>query len=48
MQVKGQVFDTSGVAKLENALVMAVRLKDSLLLDFTRTDVDGHFSIGNF
>ena len=25
MQVKGQVFDTSGVVKLENALVMAVR-----------------------
>ena len=33
MEVKGQVFDTSGVLSLEKALVMAVRLKDSLLLD---------------
>ena len=48
MEVKGQVFDTSGVVSLEKALVMAVRLKDSLLLDFTRTDVNGKFSIGHF
>lgn len=48
MEVKGQVFDTSGVVSLEKTLVMAVRLKDSLLLDFTRTDVDGKFSIGHF
>lgn len=48
MKVKGQVFDTSGVVKLEKALVMAVRLKDSLLLDFTRTDSEGRFEIGGF
>ena len=48
MKVKGQVFDTSGVQTLENALVMAVRLRDSVLLDFTRTNVDGNFELSGF
>lgn len=48
MEVKGTVYDTTGSKPLENAVVIAVRLTDSLLLDFAHTDKEGKFKIGNF
>ena len=45
MVVKGIVYDTSGVNVLPNAIVMAVRFKDSLLLSFDHTDKEGSFSL---
>jgi hypothetical protein len=44
MQISGTVYDTSGTVPLKNALAMTVRISDSLLLDYTRTDAQGHFS----
>lgn len=48
MSVKGTVYDTTGQIPLKNALAMAVRVRDSLLLDFKRTDANGKFEIGGF
>lgn len=48
MRVTGQVFDTTGATPLENVAVVAIRLKDSLLLKFTRTDKDGMFELKGF
>ena len=48
MTVKGTVYDTTGQLPLKNAMVMAVRMKDSLLLGFTRTGVDGKFILNGF
>ena len=48
MSVKGTVYDTTGQVPLKNAMVMAVRMKDSLLLGFTRTGVDGTFTLNGF
>lgn len=48
MNVKGYVLDTSGVTPLKNAVVMAVRLKDSVLLNFTRTNQEGFFELKGF
>jgi hypothetical protein len=48
MNVKGYVLDTSGVTPLKNAVVMAVRLKDSVLLNFTRTNQEGFFELNGF
>lgn len=48
MSVKGTVYDSTGTIKLKNAMVMAVRVSDSILLDHVRTDADGKFEIGGF
>lgn len=48
MSVKGTVYDSTGTIKLKNAMVMAVRVCDSILLDHVRTDADGKFEIGGF
>ena len=48
MSVKGTVYDTTGTKPLYNALAMAVRVRDSVLLDFTRTDKNGKFEITGF
>ena len=48
MKVAGTVYDTTGTKPVMNAMVMAVRIKDSLLLDFTRTDINGDFIIDGF
>lgn len=47
MKISGSVYDTAGVKPLENALVMAVRVRDSLLLKFVRTEKDGSFELNN-
>ncbi|MBM3418920.1 MAG: hypothetical protein FJY17_08400, partial [Bacteroidetes bacterium] len=48
MRVKGVVFDTSGIKPLPNTGVMAVRIKDSVLLKHTRTNIKGEFSLTGF
>jgi hypothetical protein len=48
MKITGTIFDTSGTQKLKEVVVMAVRMKDSLLLKNTRTNSDGDFELTNF
>ncbi len=48
MKISGTVYDTSGVKPLVKASVMAVRMKDSLLLGHTRTGIDGNFTLKGF
>ena len=45
--VKGNVVDTVNKLPLADAVVMAVRLSDSVLLDFKRTDLKGEFFFSN-
>jgi hypothetical protein len=48
MKISGTVYDTTGVKPLNQALIMAVRVKDSLLLGFTRSDKNGSFNLTGF
>ncbi|MBU2019139.1 MAG: outer membrane beta-barrel protein [Bacteroidetes bacterium] len=48
MRVRGTVYDTTGSKPLKNAVATAVRIKDSLLLGFTRTDAKGNFDLNSF
>ena len=45
MKISGTVYDTSGTKPLPDAIAMAVRLKDSVLLDYTLTNNEGKFSL---
>ncbi|MDG2440610.1 MAG: carboxypeptidase-like regulatory domain-containing protein, partial [Crocinitomicaceae bacterium] len=45
MKVTGTVFDTNGTQPLYNAVAMAIRIKDSMLLGFARTNASGKFDI---
>ena len=45
MKITGTVYDTTGTMPLETVSVIAVRLKDSLLLGYTRTNKDGYFEL---
>lgn len=47
MRISGTVVDSNGVSPLPNSLATAVRVKDSLLLGFQRTDKDGRFEMNN-
>ena len=48
MKISGTVYDTTGIKPLVKASVMAVRMKDSLLLGHTRTGIDGNFTLKGF
>lgn len=48
MKIDGTVYDTSGVTPLPNALIMATRINDSLLIGFTRSDSQGNFVLTGF
>lgn len=48
MSIEGTVYDTTGVNPLPNAIAMAVRIKDSLLLGYSRTDKEGKFLLTGF
>jgi hypothetical protein len=48
MKVTGTVLDSNGTAPLHQAMIMAVRVKDSVLLGFTRTGKDGKFILSGF
>lgn len=45
MKITGTVVDTNGTTPIKNAVAMAVRMRDSLLLGFTRTDENGFFEL---
>ena len=45
LKVSGNVQDTTTKESLPNAVVMAVKLMDSTLIDFTRTDASGYFKL---
>lgn len=48
MKLSGIIYDTSNVVPLKNVSVMALRLKDSVLLGFTRTNQLGNFVLTGF
>ncbi|NRA12968.1 MAG: outer membrane beta-barrel protein [Crocinitomicaceae bacterium] len=48
MHVSGTVYDSTGTRPLKNALAMAIRISDSQLLGFTRTDASGKFEMNDF
>ena len=48
MKISGSVIDTTGTQPLSKSMVMAVRVKDSLLLGFTRTNDKGLFQLTGF
>jgi hypothetical protein len=45
MSIHGTARDTSDAVPLSNAVVIAVRLNDSLLVSFTRSDAKGNFRL---
>jgi len=45
LNISGNVQDTSGNGPLANTIVMAIKLMDSTLVGFTRTDENGHFKL---
>ncbi|MBM78737.1 MAG: hypothetical protein CL846_09665 [Crocinitomicaceae bacterium] len=45
MTIKGNIIESSNNIPKENAVIMLVRLSDSVLIDFTRTNKTGEFSI---
>src|SRR5687767_8193411 len=45
MHIHGTVQDTSDNQPLQHAVAMAVRLNDSLLTAFTRSNANGNFSL---
>lgn len=47
MQIEGTVIDTTANKPMPNALAMLVRIKDSVLIDFKRTDQTGMFGFYN-
>lgn len=47
MKIEGTVYDTTGTKPLKNAVAVAVRVSDSLMLGFARTDENGKFVLNN-
>ncbi len=47
MNIQGTVYDSSGVNPLKNAVIMAVRIKDSIMLDFSHSNSSGKFTLLN-
>lgn len=47
MTISGNVLDTMAKTPLPYSVAMAVRLKDSILVAFTRADAKGHFELSN-
>jgi hypothetical protein len=45
MNISGTVIDTVSGIPVQNALATAVRIKDSILVSFTRTDANGRFQL---
>lgn len=47
MVISGTVLDTTAKVPLQNALATAVRIKDSVLIAYARTDQNGRFELKN-
>lgn len=48
MHIVGTVHDSTGTKPLPNATIMAVRMKDSLLIGFSHSDRSGNFTLKDF
>ncbi len=48
MNIQGTVYDSTGTNPLNNAVVIAVRIKDSVLIKFSHSDIEGKFTLTNF
>ncbi|UIR55169.1 outer membrane beta-barrel protein [Sphingobacterium sp. SRCM116780] len=44
-KIQGKISDSKDQQKLQNATIMLLSTKDSVLLDFTRSDENGNFSL---
>ncbi len=47
MSISGNVQDTVAKAPLQYSVAMAIRIRDSIMVAHTRTDVTGHFELKN-
>jgi hypothetical protein len=47
VEIRGTIFDSTGSKPLKNALVMAVRVRDSIMVGFNRSEDNGLFSLKN-
>lgn len=47
MQIRGSVKDTSAKTPLENAVIVAIRLNDSVLVNYSRSNTQGIFELNN-
>ncbi|MBM3916618.1 MAG: hypothetical protein FJ349_03280 [Sphingomonadales bacterium] len=47
MKVSGRLVDTSGTQPIHQASIMAIHLRDSVLVAFTRSNINGEFQINN-
>ncbi|MFM6965101.1 MAG: carboxypeptidase-like regulatory domain-containing protein, partial [Sphingomonadales bacterium] len=47
MKVSGRLVDTSGTQPIHQASIMAIHLRDSVLVQFTRSNTNGEFQINN-
>jgi hypothetical protein len=45
MNIAGTVIDTTAKVPVKNALATAIRIKDSVLISFSRTDANGRFEL---
>ncbi|MFM7006232.1 MAG: TonB-dependent receptor [Flavobacteriales bacterium] len=47
MKVSGRIVDSSGVAPIKEASIMAIHLRDSVLVRYTRSNSAGEFEMNN-
>jgi hypothetical protein len=47
MKVSGRLVDSSGVEPIHQASIMAIHLRDSVLVSYTRSNANGEFAINN-
>ena len=47
MTVSGTIEDTANRTPLKYAVIMAIRLKDSMLIKYTRPDINGFFKLAD-
>ena len=48
MKINGAIYDSTGSKPLNNATITAVRIKDSLLLSYTHSNLQGQFELKGF
>jgi hypothetical protein len=47
MKVSGRLVDSAGVSPIHQASIMAIHLRDSVLVSFTRSNANGEFAFNN-
>jgi len=48
MKINGAIYDSTGSKPVNNATITAVRIKDSLLLSYTHSNLQGQFELKGF